>query len=136
MWLTPLRPCCSSRTAASSSRSSTACEYESHPCPASQVRLFAGCGLHLPPCVGDSCDQKVWAGSRWHQLVWGPEASTRWPHPPVTVSLLGRASLLFHPKASSLLHRRASIQVSVLSPYSKSLLWGSLSALLWGSLSA
>lgn len=35
MWPALWRPCCSSRTAASSSRSSTACEYTPHPSPAS-----------------------------------------------------------------------------------------------------
>lgn len=72
MWLTPWRPCCSSRTAASSSGSLTACEFVPHPSPVSQVKLHAG--------VGTAFVSLLTAVTRKHRRtgmsrpVWAPEA--------------------------------------------------------------
>lgn len=97
MWLTLWRPCLSSRTAVSSSRSLTICEYA------------------LPPL------QPVWWNwlPRWGLFAWqavtrrqgwywvDPEASAYWLSPLATGPLGGRGLVLSHPKTCSVLRRRA-----------------------------
>lgn len=90
MWPALWRPCRSSRIAASSSRSSTACEYTPHPSP-------------LLPFLGDSCDWKAWAGLPvWSQRQ--GHASLLFRSPCLSV---GEVLLSSHPEASSCLCRRA-----------------------------